>query len=90
VIANSTALDGSLSLGRAAALAVARSELDLWYTAALQGDVDRPDKTKPIFASEPDTAHEAHLEVDAWAEYTVGRVVPHAKVVEWLTQQSII
>jgi uncharacterized protein len=41
-------------------------------------------KSTPIFESEPDAAEEARLDAEALAAYKAGRVVPHAKVVEWL------
>ena len=41
-------------------------------------------ETKPIFEAEPHVAEEARLDAEARAAYKCGRVVPHAKVVEWL------
>jgi predicted transcriptional regulator len=41
-------------------------------------------KTKPILESEPDAAADARLYAVARAAYKGSRVVPHAKVVEWL------
>jgi predicted transcriptional regulator len=40
--------------------------------------------TTSILESEPDAAAEARLDAEARAAYKAGRVVPHAKVVEWL------
>jgi len=37
-----------------------------------------------IFDIEPDAALEARLDAEAEADVAAGRVVPHAKVVEWL------
>lgn len=37
-----------------------------------------------VFDMEPDEAHEARLDALAEADVAAGRVVPHAKVVEWL------
>lgn len=37
-----------------------------------------------IFETEPDETYEARLDAEAQAAYVAGRVVPHAKVVEWL------
>jgi predicted transcriptional regulator len=42
------------------------------------------DETKSVFDIEPDEAEEARLDAEAMAAYRAGRVVPHAKVVEWL------
>jgi len=39
---------------------------------------------KSIFDVSPDEALEALLDAEAEAAYAAGRVVPHAKVVEWL------
>jgi predicted transcriptional regulator len=39
---------------------------------------------KSIFDIEPDEALEALLDAEAEADYAAGRVVPHAKVAEWL------
>ena len=41
-------------------------------------------ETKSIFDIEPDEAEEARLDAEAMADYRAGRVVPHARVVEWL------
>ena len=41
-------------------------------------------ETKSILEAEPDAAEEARLDAEAWAAYKAGRVMPHAKVVEWL------
>lgn len=41
-------------------------------------------ETRSIFEVEPDEAEEARLDAEAMADYRAGRVVPHAKVVEWL------
>jgi predicted transcriptional regulator len=41
-------------------------------------------ETKSILETEPDAAEEARLDAEAWVAYKAGRVVPHAKVVEWL------
>jgi hypothetical protein len=41
-------------------------------------------ETKSIFDTEPDPVEEALLDAEAEAAYKAGRVVPHAKVVEWL------
>jgi len=40
--------------------------------------------SKSIFDVDPDEALEARLDAEAEAAYAAGRVVPHAKVVEWL------
>ena len=42
--------------------------------------------TKSIFDIEPDEALEARLDAEAEAAYQAGQVVPHEKVVEWLTK----
>jgi predicted transcriptional regulator len=39
---------------------------------------------RSVFDIEPDEAEEARLDAEAMAAYRAGRVVPHAKVVEWL------
>jgi predicted transcriptional regulator len=41
-------------------------------------------EAKSIFDPEPDESEEARLDAEAMADYRAGRVVPHAKVVEWL------
>ena len=41
-------------------------------------------EAKSIFDTEPDEAEEARLDAKAEAAYRAGRVIPHAKVVEWL------
>jgi predicted transcriptional regulator len=41
-------------------------------------------ETESIFDSEPDPVEEARLDAEAEAAYQAGRVVPHAKVIEWL------
>jgi predicted transcriptional regulator len=41
---------------------------------------------KSVFDLEPDAAHEARLDAEAEADYAAGRVVPHERVVEWLTK----
>jgi predicted transcriptional regulator len=41
-------------------------------------------KIKSIFETEPDESEEARLDAQAMAAYRSGRVVPHAKVAEWL------
>jgi len=41
-------------------------------------------KTDAVFDVLPDEAEEARLDAEANAAYKAGRVVPHAKVVEWL------
>ena len=43
-------------------------------------------KAKPIFDMLPDAAHEARLDAEAEADYLAGRVVPHARVREWLAK----
>jgi predicted transcriptional regulator len=40
--------------------------------------------TTSIFDLEPDEALEDRLDAQARADYAAGRVVPHAKVAEWL------
>ena len=42
-----------------------------------------PDR-KTIFDIDPDEALEARLDAEAEAAYAAGRVVSHARVVEWL------
>jgi predicted transcriptional regulator len=39
---------------------------------------------KSIFDIEPDEAEEARLDAEAEADYAAGRVIPHAKIVDWL------
>jgi predicted transcriptional regulator len=39
---------------------------------------------KPIFATRPDSAHEARLDAEAEADFAAGQVVPHDRVREWL------
>lgn len=39
---------------------------------------------KSIFDTEPDETEEARLDAEAMEAYRAGRVVPHAKVSEWL------
>jgi predicted transcriptional regulator len=41
-------------------------------------------EAKSIFDLVPDEAEEARIDAEAMADYETGRVVPHAKVVEWL------
>jgi predicted transcriptional regulator len=41
-------------------------------------------ETTSVFDIEPDEAWEAHLDAEAEADVAAGRVVPHAKVAEWL------
>jgi predicted transcriptional regulator len=41
-------------------------------------------KPRPIFDTPPDAAVEARLDAEAEADYAAGRVVPHARVREWL------
>jgi predicted transcriptional regulator len=41
-------------------------------------------KIKSVFDIQPDEAEEARLDAEAMAAYKAGRIVPHAKVVEWL------
>jgi predicted transcriptional regulator len=43
-------------------------------------------KTKSVFDLPPDKAHEASLDAEAEADYAAGRVVPHARVREWLAK----
>jgi len=45
-------------------------------------------KIKSIFDAPPDAAHEARLDAEAEADYAAGRIVPHARVREWLMQLS--
>ncbi len=44
--------------------------------------------TTSIFDLEPDEALEARLDARASADYAAGRVVPHAKVAEWLQSRG--
>jgi len=45
-------------------------------------------ESKSIFDTEPDDARETRLDAEAATDYTAGRVVPHAKVVEWLKSRG--
>ena len=40
--------------------------------------------TEPTSIFEPDEAEEARQDARAMADYRAGRVVPHARVAEWL------
>jgi hypothetical protein len=67
--------------------------LGLWNVSAscviIQGSGKVPvaeTDAESIFDNEPDSAAEARLDADAEADYRAGRVVPHARVREWLTQ----
>ena len=42
--------------------------------------------TKSIFEMKPDAAHAARLDAEADADVAAGRVVPHARVREWLAK----
>ena len=45
-------------------------------------------KIKSLFDIPPDSAHEARLDAEAEADYAAGRIVPHARVRDWLLQLS--
>jgi predicted transcriptional regulator len=57
----------------------------LYIKALWKAPVAEPE-LKSVFDLKPDAAHEARLDAEAEADYAAGRVVPHERVVEWLTK----
>jgi len=43
-------------------------------------------KSKSLFETQPDAAHEARLDAEAEADCAAGRLVPHERVRAWLAK----